>query len=128
MKLARVIYGCAGIYGLLVLLPQYFLEATMNRLAPPAITHPEFYYGFIGVAVAWQVMFLLIAYDPKRYRPVMLVSLIEKFSFAGAAVVLLLQWRLSWMMFGAAMLDAVWGCLFVAAYRAMGQWDSKAEN
>ena len=52
MRFARVVYFIAGIYGLLVLLPQYFLEEKTGRDFPPAITHPEFFYGFIAVAVA----------------------------------------------------------------------------
>jgi hypothetical protein len=38
---------------------------------PPAITHSEFYYGFVGFAMTWQVAFLIIRRDPKRYRPLM---------------------------------------------------------
>jgi len=49
MKFARVVFLVAGIYGLIVLLPQYFLEAKVGLDSPPPITHPEFYYGFIGV-------------------------------------------------------------------------------
>jgi hypothetical protein len=40
--------------GLLALLPQYFLEAGNGLDFPPAINHPEYYFGFIGVAVVWQ--------------------------------------------------------------------------
>ena len=53
-----------------------------------AITHPEYFYGFIGVGLAWQVAFLIIATDPRRYRPLIIPSIIEKFSFAAAIAVL----------------------------------------
>ena len=49
MKFARIVFLVAGIYGLLVVAPQYFLEARIGRDTPPAITHPEFFYGFVGV-------------------------------------------------------------------------------
>ena len=66
MVFARRVFGVAGIYGLLVLLPQYFTEAKTGADFPPPITHPEYYYGFVGVAVAWQVLFLILARDPHR--------------------------------------------------------------
>jgi hypothetical protein len=45
MKFARVVFLVAGIYGLIVVAPQYFMEAKTGRDFPPPITHPEFYYG-----------------------------------------------------------------------------------
>jgi len=78
MNFARRVFFWSGVYGLIVLLPQYFLEAKTGRDFPPAITHPEFFYGFIGVGLAWQVLFLIIAQDPVRYRPVMLCGALEK--------------------------------------------------
>ena len=80
MKLARITFLIAGIYGLIVLTPLYFLEGTIARQTPPPITHVEFFYGFIGAALAWQVVFLLIARDPARYRLMMLPSILEKIS------------------------------------------------
>jgi hypothetical protein len=61
MKFARIVYSVAGIYGVLVLFPLYFMEESTGREHPPAISHPEYYYGFIGVALAWQVVFLVVA-------------------------------------------------------------------
>jgi hypothetical protein len=58
----------AGIYGLIVLVPQLFSESRIARDYPPVITHPEYFYGFLGVAIAWQLCFLVIAKDPVRYR------------------------------------------------------------
>jgi hypothetical protein len=118
MKLARIVFLVAGIYGLIVLLPLYFMEAQTGRDYPPPITHPEYYYGFVGVAVAWQLAFLVISRDPLRYRPLMLPSIVEKASFGIAGAVLFLQGRLSSFMFGAAMADAVLGVLFVIAWIA----------
>jgi hypothetical protein len=47
------------------------ISVSIGQDQPPAITHPEFYYGFVGVATTWQVTFLIIRRDPKRYRPLM---------------------------------------------------------
>ena len=54
-RFARWVFLVAGVYGVLVVLPQYSLEARIARDFPPPITHPEYFYGFIGVALAWRV-------------------------------------------------------------------------
>src|SRR5688572_21411650 len=113
---ARRVFLIAGIYGLVVLLPQYFLEGKTGRDFPPAITHAEYYYGFIGVAIAWQIVFLILSRDPVRYRPMMIPAILEKASFGLATVVLFLLGRLSAQMLGAGLVDLVLGALFVATY------------
>jgi hypothetical protein len=120
IRFAKRVFTVAGIYGLTVLLPQYFLENTIGRTEPPAITHPEYFYGFIGVAVAWQVAFLIIAQDPGRYRPLMIPSIIEKATFGFAAIALFLLGRLSVQMFGAAVIDMTLGIFFVISYIRTG--------
>jgi hypothetical protein len=121
MTSARRLFLVAGSYGLAVILPQFFLEARVGRDYPPAITHPEYFYGFLGVAAAWQVAFLVIASDPARYRPLMIPSALEKFSFAGAVAVLYWQGRAAGMIAGFAAIDFVLGILFVVAYRRLGR-------
>jgi hypothetical protein len=116
MRFARRVFLVAGIYGLIVLLPQYFMEGRTGRDAPPPITHPEYYYGFVGVAVAWQLVFLLVARDPVRYRPIMLAAVVEKASFAAATIALHLAGRLGTQMLVAGLIDLVLGALFVVAY------------
>ena len=116
MTFARRVFLIAGIYGLIVLLPQYFLEAKTGVDYPPAITHPEYYYGFIGVAVAWQLVFFLISRDPIRYRPIMLAAIVEKASFGLPAIPLYAMGRLHAEMLLAGLLDLSLGVLFVMAY------------
>jgi hypothetical protein len=60
MKFARIVYGIAAAYGFASLLPLYFLLGRIGQEAPPPINHPEFYYGFLGVALLWQLVFSLI--------------------------------------------------------------------
>jgi hypothetical protein len=117
MIFARRVFLIAAIYGFIVLLPQYFLEEKIGRDTPPPITHPEYFYGFVGIALAWQVVFLLISRDPIRYRPLMLVAVIEKASFGLAAVALYVSGRLSGQMLAAGLLDLILGALFIASYR-----------
>ena len=116
MRFAKIVFLVAGIYGLIVLLPGYFLKEQVGRDYPPPITHPEYYYGFIGLAVAWQVLFLVLSRDPVRYRPMMLPSILEKAFFFVPAVVLYFQQRIPMMTFGFAMIDALLGVLFAIAY------------
>ena len=116
MKFARLTFLIAGIYGLLALVPLYFMEQQTGRDYPPPITHPEYYYGFIGVGVAWQLAFLIMSREPLRYRPLMLAAIVEKVSFLIPAILLYLQQRLSPVMLGAALLDGLLGVLFTISY------------
>ena len=96
--------------------PMYFLEGRLGQDSPPAITHPEIYYGFIGVTLAWQLMFLVIAFDPFRFRLAMLPAVFEKASFVVAILVLCILGRVTGSVIGFAVLDAVWMVLFTAAF------------
>jgi len=116
MTFARAVYRIAGIYGILCLAPFLFLEERIGRDYPPAITHPEHYYGFVGVGLAWQVAFLIIAADPVRYRPLMTASLLEKGIFGIAAIVLFAQHRIPGLVLAFGIIDLVLGTLFLIAY------------
>jgi hypothetical protein len=116
MVFARRVFLIAAIYGFIVLVPQYFLEEKTGRDFPPAITHPEYFYGFIGIAVAWQMVFVIISRDPIRYRALMPVAVVEKIAFGCPAIALYLSGRLSAQMLGAGILDLILGVLFILAY------------
>ena len=120
MRFARRVFLMAGIYGVIVLLPQYFLEQRIGHDYPPAITHPEFFYGFVGTALAFQILFLILASDPIRYRPMMLPSILEKAAFGLAAVLLFLQQRLPLATLGFGVIDLLLGALFLVAYARSG--------
>jgi hypothetical protein len=108
----------ASVYGLAVIVPQYFMEERIGRDFPPAITHPEHFYGFIGVALAWQFAFLLIASDVKRYRMFMLPAVLEKLAFGVPAIVLHLQGRATALVAGFGAIDLLLAAGFVLAYLA----------
>jgi hypothetical protein len=116
MKFAKIVFWIAGLWGLLIITPLYFMFDLISRKDPPPITHPGFFYGFVGLGLAWQVAFLFIATDPARYRPLMIPSVLEKFSYGAAVVVLVLQGRMhpSDMIF--ACTDLLLCVLFVIAY------------
>src|SRR5689334_1602821 len=116
MKFARAVYAIAAIYGLITLLPLYLLVERIGRDAPPPITHAEFYYGFVGLALLWQFVFLLIAKDPARYRSLMLLSIFEKAAYSVPVVVLYTLGKLSSSILWPALVDPIFGILFITAY------------
>lgn len=116
MKFSKIVFWVAGISGLLVVTPLYFMFDLIGAKDPPAITHPAFFYGFVGTALAWQIAFIFIATDPGRFRALMIPSVIEKFAYGVAIAVLVSQHRTgsSDLLFG--VVDLTLGVLFVAAY------------
>jgi uncharacterized membrane protein YccC len=116
MKFAKVVFWMAGIWGFLVITPLYFIFNLIGQKDPPPITHPGFFYGFVGCALAWQVAFCFIATDPARYRPLMLPSVLEKATYAIAIVVLVLESRTRPSDLVFAGTDSLLLILFVLAY------------
>jgi len=116
VKFAKIVFWIAGMWGLAIITPLYFLFDLIGQKDPPPITHPGFFYGFVGVALAWQVAFCYIATDPVRFRPLMIPSVLEKATYAIAVVTLVLQNRMhsSDLVFAAT--DSLLGLLFVIAY------------
>ena len=94
MKFARIVFWIAAIYGVLVMAPLYFMFDLIGRTDPPPITHPGFFYGFVGVTLTWQVAFMFIARDPVRLRPLMIPSMLEKLSYLIPACILVQQGRM----------------------------------
>ena len=128
MIFAKRVFFIAGVYGIIALTPMYFLEDKMNRDFPPPIAHPEHFYGFVGVALAWQVLFLVLSRDPARYRLMMLPAILEKLSFVIPAGVLFLQGRLAGAMLGPASIDLLLAGLFGLAFLRTRSLPLDAEN
>lgn len=116
MKFARLVFMIAGIWGLVVLFPMYFLEERIGRDLPPPINHPEYYYGFVGIALSCQVFFLILSRDPIRYRPMMIAAVLEKAAFGVAVLVLSFQERVPFLILVAAIPDLILGVLFFVAF------------
>jgi hypothetical protein len=116
MTFARIVFYIAFVWGILILTPLFFLFDIIGQKDPPGITHPAFYYGFASVALAFQFVFLVIARDPIRFRPMMLPSILEKFAYAAALTVLYVQHRLHPQDFALASIDTLFGILFLIAF------------
>src|SRR5262245_38104059 len=115
MRFAKIVFTVAGIWGFVVLTPLYFSYDAVGALYPPSITHPDFFYGFVGVALVWKVVFLMIGRDPERLHAMMIPAILEKFVYVSTLAVLYLQGRLASSQFAVAVPDLTIGVLFVVA-------------
>ncbi len=112
MSFARWTFRIAAVYGFLVTVPMFFLESQVT----PTPNHPEQYYGFLGLILAWQVAFWIIGGDPARYRPLMLVAVIEKAAFAVPCAILFALGRIGPEVLPLAAIDAALGVFFGIAF------------
>ena len=114
MTFARWVFRIAGIFGILVMAPMYFME---HRMAP-GLVYPVFFYGFIGIDLVWQILYLVLATDPVRYRPIMLPAILVKFLGFVSITWLFAAGRTDFSMVPAAGVDLVFAILFLAAWWA----------
>ena len=116
MKFARYVFLIGGIYGLFATVPLYFGEKQMAIDYPPAITHPVYFYSFIGVTAAWQILFLFISRDPLRYRALMIPCALEKAAMLVTFLILYPQGRFPQLWIPFAIIDISIGVLFLVSY------------
>jgi hypothetical protein len=126
MRFQKWLFALAGVYGLIVLPPLYWMEGAIATASPPALTHVEYYYGFIGVAVCWQLVFLRIAANPLRFRAFMPLAVLAKLAFGVAAVILYAHGRIvaETLAFGCA--DLVFAVAFLVAYLRTPNWNARS--
>lgn len=113
LRFIRWLFRIAAVYGAVALLPMYFM-------APPGLSHPLFYYGFVGVAFAWQVAFWIIATDPVRYRWFIVPGVIEKAAFGYAAAYLFAKGKVPDLLALGGVIDMWLAVLFVMAFIRLG--------
>ena len=116
MKFSRWVFIIAGVYGVISVAPLYFMEQTIDSHDPPPITHPMFFYGFVGVTLAWQLLFFAIARQPVRLRPVIPFAVLEKLSFGIGAMVIYRQGRLDHSDLSFGGIDLALAVLFMLAW------------
>jgi hypothetical protein len=119
IKFARCLFLGAGIYGMAVITPMFFLETLIGEYDPPSITHAEFYYGFVCTAFAWQLVYLMMFRDPLRLRPMLIPAILGKAGFAISVLVLFAQGRLKAQNLILPSIDLVLAALFAWAYIAL---------
>ena len=116
MKFARIVFVIAGLWGFAILTPFYFLFDFVGRSYPPPVTHPDLYYGFVGVTLVWQLAFLIIATDPIRYRPLMAAAILEKAVYVATMGILYVKGQLVAGQVAVVGPDFILGTLFVVAF------------
>ena len=117
MKFAKIVFTTAGIWGLVILTPLYFLVDTVAADHPSVRMDPQFYYGFLAVALAWQIAFLVVGRNPSRFRALMPVCMLEKFGYVLSMAVLYVGGRMPQSEALVVIVpDFVLGLLFIAAY------------
>jgi hypothetical protein len=116
VRFAKIVYRIAGIWGLLIITPLYFLIDQIGAHNPPSVTHPEFYFGFVGVTLIWQIAFFIIASDPVRFRPFMIAAIFEKLIYIITIPILYLQHRVASNQLIWVGTDSILCLLFIASY------------
>src|SRR5207248_9604283 len=112
MKFARVVFVAAGVWGIVLLTPMYFLFDAIGRQPSGPVTYPQFYYGFLAVTMACQFAFLVIGSDAARFRLMMIPSIVEKLGFVLSMSVLFIQGRIHMTDVIVTSPDLLWGVLF----------------
>lgn len=104
-------FRAAAVYGAVSLVPAYLVP-------PPNPAAALTYYGFVGTALAFQIVFWIIGGDPARFRPLMLAGVAEKLGF-GVPVAILVAHGVAapvTLLFGG--IDLLLGAGFFLAWRA----------
>ena len=116
MRFAKWVFTAAGIWGIAVLTPLFWLVDITGRRYPPPAGDPQFFYGFLLVALAWQIAFLVIGRNPARFRPFMIAAVVEKLGYVSMLIVMRAQSRISAVDAQPAWPDLLLGLLFIAAF------------
>ena len=116
MRFAQIVFTAAGIWGIAVLTPFYWLVDVTGRVYDPPAAYPQFFYGFFAVALAWQIAFLVIGSSPARFRLLMIPAVLEKFGYVATLAVLYRQDRVAQVDAIAAVPDGLLGLLFIVAF------------
>ena len=108
MKIVRIIFAVAAAWGLLAVIPGLFGDAGPR---------PEYYYGFLGLALVFQLIFVMIAIDPARFAPLIPIAVLEKLAFFLPVSLLYAQGRVAaGPVLVGAMVDGLFMLLFALAW------------
>lgn len=116
MRFAKITFRIAAIWGVLTLIPLYFMFDIIGRQIPPPITHAEYYFGFLSVTLAWQLAFFMISSDPVRFRPMMLLAILEKMGYVVTLLALFEMRRIGIAQMLPDISDFLLGILFIVSY------------
>ena len=117
MKFAKWVFLIGGVFGLLAIIPLYFNE---NQIAP-GLKYPEFYYGFIGINIVWQIMYIYISTNPSRFRPIILFAFFVKILGVISIFWLIIIERTATWWYGIVISDLIFAILFLSAFWITGR-------
>ncbi|THD35996.1 MAG: hypothetical protein E7773_08610 [Sphingomonas sp.] len=112
----------AAIYGAILLLPVYFLE---GRVAAPAVrlSAPEYFYGFVGAALSFQILYWIVGGAPRKYHALMLLGVVAKLSFWIPTAILWGMGRTATSTFALVCGDLVLAIAFFVAWMSLRSGD-----
>ena len=111
VRFASRLFRIAAIYGVIVLLPLYFV----------AIPHPYrlTLIGFAGVTLVFQGLFWIIARDPLRFLPLIALSVFEKLAFGVPALAFWARGQTDGVTATFGAIDLVLGGLFLFVFMGL---------
>jgi hypothetical protein len=108
VRFGRDVYRGAAIYGVVVLLPAYFVP----QPDPYKLTQ----IGFVGLALVFQGLFWVIGGDLLRYRALVLLTVFEKLCFGIPAVAYCLRAKTDLLTGAFGAIDLLLAALFVMVW------------
>jgi hypothetical protein len=112
-RFASRVYFWAAVYGIPALALSY-LRPVPNPWHLP-------YLGFVGTALVFQGVFLVIARDPRRFAPLMPLTWFEKLCFGVPAIAFWSRGQADGMSAIAGAIDLFLLILFVVAWRRLAR-------
>ena len=120
MKFARWVFLIAGILGLLPVLPlAYDTIANGEAILPDFASMGLFFCVVVFQYVCWQILYIVLASDPVRYRLMMIPSFFAKVSAPFNPIWLFLYGFNYWIPI--AVVDVVFAILFLIAFWSAGR-------
>ena len=116
VRAARCLFGIAGLYGLV---------ATLALYARPLDAQSLWLWAFAGAAAATQLLYVLIATDPPRFRPAIPVGIASKLSFALPVLWLSAHGAAGRGTLIAAGIDLALAAAFAAAFLMLARTDRR---
>ncbi|HTF25032.1 MAG TPA: hypothetical protein VK937_14115 [Candidatus Limnocylindria bacterium] len=115
MRFAKIVFWVAGIWGILVITPLYFMFDLIGRNDPPPITHPGFFW-IRGSRPGVADCLCLHRYGHGALSTLMIPCVLEKIGYGAAVLALLMQGRMHRADLLFAGTDLLLGLLLVIAY------------
>ena len=106
---ARHVFLGAAIYG--------FIASAMLYFTAAPDPHRLMYFAFAGIALVFQGVFVVIARDPVRFEPLMLLCVFEKLSFGIPALAFAARRQVDITLALGGAVDLLLAVLFWVAWR-----------